>query len=70
MQSVKDEKVIGTNATAVLQGIKVSGDASQVEISADKPLVYTFYTLTGPPKAVIDLAQTEPGAVATSVDRQ
>lgn len=61
LQSVREEAVVET-ATATLQSIKVSPDGSQVEIASDKPLAYTFYSTGAPPKAVIDLAQTEPGA--------
>ncbi|HEY6871492.1 MAG TPA: type IV pilus secretin PilQ [Geobacteraceae bacterium] len=66
--NVKDDGLAGSAAPAVLRSVKVSGDASQVRISADKPLTYTFYKLAAPPKAVIDLAQTEPGTVATPVE--
>lgn len=66
--NVKEDNLAGSNAPARLQAVKVSGGASQVEISADKNLVYAFYKLTAPPKAVIDLAQTEPGAVTTPVE--
>lgn len=68
MQSIKDDNVAGNNAPVAIRAVKVSDDASLVEISADRPLIYTFYSLTAPPKAVIDLAQTEPGAVASQID--
>lgn len=61
LQSVREEAVVET-AAATLESIKVSPDGSQVEIASDKPLAYTFYSTGAPPKAVIDLAQTEPGA--------
>lgn len=66
LQSVKEEAVVET-AAATLQSIKVSPDGSQVEIASDKPLAYTYYSTGAPPKAVIDLAQTEPGAFSEPV---
>ena len=68
MQSIIDDDVAGNNAPVTLRAVKVSDDASQVEISADRPLIFTFYSLTAPPKVVIDLAQTDPGAVASQID--
>lgn len=65
---VRDDGMAGSNAPAALRAIKVSEDASLVEISADKHLTYTFYKLTSPPKVVIDLAQTEPGAVTAPIE--
>jgi type IV pilus assembly protein PilQ len=67
MQSIKDDNVAGNDAPVALRDIKVSDDASLVEISADKPLIFTSYSLTAPPKVVIDLAQTDPGAVASQI---
>ena len=66
--SVKDDSLAGGTPLATIQAIKVSGDASHVEISATKPLTYTFYKLASPPKAVIDLSQTEPGGVTTPIE--
>ncbi len=65
--NLKEDGMSGDNAPATLQTLNVSGDASQLSISADKPLTYTFYSVAAPPKAVIDLAQTEPGAVTTPI---
>ena len=56
------------NSAAVIQSIKVSDDASQVEIRTDKPLSYTYYKTTEPPKVVIDIAQTVPGVVAKTME--
>jgi type IV pilus assembly protein PilQ len=66
--SVKEDSLAGGTPFATIQAIKVSGDASHVEISANKPLTYTSYKLDTPPKAVIDLSQTEPGGVATPIE--
>ncbi len=64
---VKDASQPAMSDTSVIQAVKVSSDASQVEISADKRLTFTFYKSTEPPMAVIDLAQTEPGAVTRQI---
>jgi type IV pilus assembly protein PilQ len=53
---------------ALIQGIKVSDDASQIEISTNSPLTYTSYKVTDPPKIVVDLAQTEPGTIENIID--
>lgn len=37
------------------------GKSDLIEISADRPLVYSYYRLNGPLRAVVDLAQTDPG---------
>jgi len=68
--AVKDDNVAtaGTSATAVIKTIKVSSDASQIEILADKPLSYTYYKTIEPPKVVIDIAQTDPGSVAKMIE--
>lgn len=59
------ENGAGSTATATLQSIAVSPDANQVVISADKALTYTFYKTANPARAVIDLAQTEPGNLSS-----
>lgn len=59
------ESGAGNTATATLQSIIVSPDANQVEITADKALTYTFYKTANPSRAVIDLAQTEPGILSS-----
>jgi type IV pilus assembly protein PilQ len=48
---------------ATLRDITVSGEgnASRVEILADKPLTYTYYSLKDPSRTVIDLSQTAIG---------
>ncbi len=62
--SVKEDSVSGSDMV-VLRDITVSGEGYQtkVEISADKPLTYTSYSLKGPYRTVIDLSQTSPGTV-------
>jgi type IV pilus assembly protein PilQ len=53
---------------AVIQAINVAGDASQIEVVADRPLSYTYYKTSEPPKVVIDIAQTAPGSVTKALD--
>jgi len=62
--SVKEDSVSGSNMV-ILRDITVSGEGYQtkIEITADKPITYTSYSLTGPYRTVIDLSQTSPGTV-------
>lgn len=41
--------------------------ASQVEIVADAPITYTYYTIPAPPRAVIDIALADPSPVARQI---
>ena len=68
MQSVIETETGPQTNIATLHGVKVADDASRVEISADKPLIYAYYKSIAPPKAVIDLAQTVPGTATTPVE--
>ena len=56
-------------AVPSITGIKTSenGSISQVEISASEPLTFIYYTLSSPPRAVIEIAQTDASAVARQV---
>ena len=38
------------------------GKDEVIVVTADRPLVYSYYRLTNPLRAVVDLAQTDPGA--------
>jgi type IV pilus assembly protein PilQ len=66
--SVKDVKQESADI-ATLREITVSGegDATRVEITADKPLTYTYYSLRDPYRTVIDLSQADPGSVQVPV---
>uniref|UniRef100_A0A831UJZ2 Type IV pilus secretin PilQ n=1 Tax=Geobacter metallireducens TaxID=28232 RepID=A0A831UJZ2_GEOME len=68
--SVMDGTEAGQASPRVIRDIRVTGegDNAQVIISADRPLAYTFYTAAGPPKAVVDLAQVQPGAFVTPME--
>src|SRR5512138_1810076 len=41
--------------------------ASQVEIVADAPVTYTYYTIQTPPRAVVDIALADPSTVARQI---
>ena len=41
--------------------------SSQVEIVADAPVTYTYYTIPAPPRAVIDIALADPSPVARQI---
>jgi type IV pilus assembly protein PilQ len=66
--NIKDGDTAENSGAAIIQAIKVSADASLVEVFTNKPLSYTYYKTDEPPKAVIDLAQTDPGAVEKIVE--
>lgn len=66
--SIRDTKPINTQTSPELSAVNVSSDASQVTIIANKPVTYTSYKTSTPPKAVIDLSQVEPGSVQKSLD--
>ena len=68
MQSVKEDSLIDGNGPAALQAIKVSEDGYQVEITSSQPVTYTSYKVATPLKVVVDIAQTEPGAITAPVD--
>lgn len=56
------------SAFATLRSVTVSADASSVELASDKPFTYTSYKAGEPAKIVVDISQTEPGAVATPIE--
>ncbi|SNB46188.1 type IV pilus secretin family protein [Geobacter sp. DSM 9736] len=58
----------GTLPSVVLREVKVSADGLLVDIYADRPLTYTSYKISSPPKTVIDLAQTEPGDITAPIE--
>ena len=66
--NLKDSISAEKSDRAVIQAINVAGDASQVEVVTDRPLSYTYYKTSEPPKVVIDIAQTDPGSVAKALD--
>lgn len=66
--SVKDPQPVQADI-ATIRDITVSGegDATKVEITSDKPLTYTYYSLRDPFRMVIDLSQADPGSVQAPV---
>ena len=56
------------SAFATLRSVTVSADASSVELASDKPFTYTSYKAGDPAKIVVDISQTEPGAVSTPIE--
>jgi type IV pilus assembly protein PilQ len=66
--NIKDSDTVGINGVAAIQEIKLASDASQVEVLTNKPLSYTYYKTSDPPRVVIDLAQTEPGKVNRALE--
>lgn len=68
MQNLKEETLTNAGDLAALQEIKVSEDGAQVMISSSKPLTYTFYKTASPLKVILDLSQTEPGAVTAPIE--
>lgn len=68
MVAAKDVNQIEAAGAASVQAITVKDDASQVVISTNRPLTYTSYKTSDPPKVFIDLAQTEPGAVTKPIE--
>ena len=61
--NIRAEDAVGKNGAAVINAINTSSDGTQVEVLTDKPLSYTYYKTSDPPKIVIDLSQTEPGSL-------
>lgn len=57
----KDSDVSESSNFGIIQGIKSKDENSVIVISVSKPLTYTSYKTSEPPKIFIDLAQTEPG---------
>ena len=66
--NLKDQKLADAAVLGVLQAVNISADGTRLDISADKPLTYTFYKTSAPPKAVIDLAQTEAGSIRSPIE--
>jgi type IV pilus assembly protein PilQ len=66
--NIRGGDAVEINGAAAIQEIKLASDASQVEVLTDKPLSYTYYKTSDPPRVVIDLAQTEPGKVSRALE--
>jgi type IV pilus assembly protein PilQ len=53
---------------ATLRAVTVSSDASQIELTSDKPFTYTTYKAGEPAKIIVDISQTQPGSLATPIE--
>lgn len=56
------------SAFATLRSVTVSADASSVELASDRPFTYTSYKGEQPPKIIVDISQTEPGALSAPIE--
>lgn len=63
MVAAKDADPAEISIAAVIKTIKVNEAGTQAEIATDRPLTYTSYKTSDPPRIFIDLAQTEPGQI-------
>lgn len=68
MKSVQPETAPEAMVNAEIKSITVSDDASRIEISSDKSIVYTYYMLESPPRLIVDLAQTTSGTLVLPID--
>ena len=66
--NVVDAEKLNRPDVATIQSLKVSDDGSTLEIVADRDVVHTYYQTLDPPKVVIDLSQTDPGAFTAPMD--
>lgn len=66
--SVKEPQPVQADIATLLDiSVSGEGDATKVEITSDKPLTYTYYSLRDPFRMVIDLSQADPGSVQAPV---
>lgn len=56
------------SAFATLKSVTVSADATSVELVSDKPITYTSYKGGDPTQIIVDISQTEPGAVTSPIE--
>ncbi len=68
MKSVQTETTPDVTANGEIKGITVSEDASKIDITSDRPIVYTYYQLESPPRIVVDLAQVTSGSLTLPID--
>ncbi|AJE02903.1 type IV pilus secretin PilQ [Geobacter pickeringii] len=63
--SSKGGTLVEQTRTSALQDVRISGEgkSTQVVVTADRPIAYTFYMTDNPPRAIVDLAQVEPGTL-------
>ncbi|WP_224957639.1 type IV pilus secretin family protein [Geomonas subterranea] len=68
MSAVNEPAQAEATAFATLRSVDVSPDGTSVELTSDKPLTYTSYKGGEPAKIIVDIAQTEPGAVTSPIE--
>jgi len=68
MKSVQTEVSPEVSANGEIKGITVSEDTSKIDITSDRPIVYTYYLLESPPRVVVDLAQVTTGTLILPID--
>jgi len=68
MSAANEPAQTGAASFATLRSVTVSADASRIELTSDKPFTYTSYKAGDPVKIVVDISQTQPGAVATPIE--
>jgi len=61
MKSVVSQAPLEESLNGEIKDISVSDDGTVVEITSDRPIVYTYYMQDSPPGIVIDLAQVTLG---------
>jgi type IV pilus assembly protein PilQ len=66
--NVVDAEQLNKTEVAKIQSLTVSDDASYLEILTDRDVVHSFYQTVDPPKVVIDLSQTDPGAFTVPME--
>jgi type IV pilus assembly protein PilQ len=66
--NLKEGETVVKNGAATIQSVTTAKDGTSVEVQTDRPLSYTYYKTSDPPKLVIDLAQTEPGTIEKSME--
>lgn len=68
--STKGGTLVEQARASVLQDVRISseGKSTRVTVTADRPIAYTFYQADNPPRAIVDLAQVEPGTLPFPMD--
>lgn len=68
MKSVQTEAAPEASNNAEIRSITVSDDSDRIEIVADRPFVYTYYSIESPPRLVVDIAQATAGTLVLPIE--
>uniref|UniRef100_C6E0S7 Type IV pilus secretin PilQ n=1 Tax=Geobacter sp. (strain M21) TaxID=443144 RepID=C6E0S7_GEOSM len=68
MTAANESAQAEASAFATLRSVTVSADATSVELVSDKPITYTSYKGGDPTQIIVDISQTEPGAVTSPIE--